>query len=123
MFRFSRHLILLFLFIWPILSLATVQIGAEALLPMDPRQENSRCLGFRPGDGQEVTLNPPRISWPYLPGTLFKASGVPATQKFTLQIAADPGFSKPVVEIEDTPYNYYNFLPPLEGQQTWYWRV
>ena len=123
MVRILSHLILLFLFNWSVLSLATVRIGAEAFLPVDPRQENSRFLGFRPADGQEVTLNPPRISWPYLPGILLKQSSVPATQKFTLQIAADSGFSNPVVEIADTPYNFYNFLPPLEGQQTWYWRV
>lgn len=99
------------------------RIGAEARLPEDPLQEYARYVRFRPAEGQVVEINPPRMSWPYLPGIVLPNSPVPATQRFDLQIADNPEFSNPVVEIKDTPYNFYNFLPPLGGQKTWYWRV
>ena len=52
--------------------------GAECRLKPDPRQDYARYVRFRPGDGQQVALNPPRFSWPYVPGIVFKDGRVPA---------------------------------------------
>ncbi len=104
-------------------SAASVQIGVEAKVLPDPKQEHARYVRFRPGDGDFVTMNPPRISWPYLPGVTFKSGSVPATQRFTILIADNPEFKKPAVTVKDTPYNFYNFLPSLTEAETWYWKV
>ncbi len=101
----------------------SVEIGTEALLPEDPSQLFARYVRFRPIDGAEVGLNPPRMSWPCLPGIRFQDSAVSADRSFTLQIADNPGFVDPVVEIKRTPYNFYNFLPPLDKSKEWYWRI
>ena len=100
-----------------------IEIGSESLLPEDPRQQYSRYVRFRPGDDQVVSINPPRMSWPYLPEIVFEQGAVPATQLFTLQIADNPRFENPAFEVRDTPYNFFNFLPPLRGADIWYWRV
>lgn len=102
---------------------AQVTIGPEARVPADPRQQYSRYVRFRPADQQVVTLNPPRFSWPYLPDIVPGSKTVRATQKFTLQISASSQCADPAVEIKDTPCNFFNFLPVLRGQKTWYWRV
>ena len=90
-----------------------VVIGEESLVPPDPRQDYSRFVRFRPADGQVVTLNPPRFSWPFAPG--IAATQYDADTLFTLQISKNKSFSKPEVEIKDTDCNFYNFLPGLKG--------
>ena len=102
---------------------AGVSIGASSRVPPDPRQEHARWVRFRPGDGQVVDLNPPRFSWPYLPEIVFPQPQVPADQLFTLLISKTQDFGQPDVEVRDTSCNFYNFLAPLEGARTWYWRV
>ena len=99
-----------------------VVIGAESKTAPDPRQDYARYVRFRPADGETVSLNPPRFSWPYLPDIVFSESA-PASQRFTLQIAKTEDFSRPDVEVKDTPCNFYNFLPELKGAKTWHWRV
>ena len=47
-------------------AVAGTIIGQESRVPADPRQEYARFVRFRPADGQVVTLNPPRFSWPYV---------------------------------------------------------
>ena len=98
-------------------------VDSSSKVPADPRQHYARFVRFRPADGQVVTLNPPRFSWPYLPDIAMKDKLCPADQKFTLQISRDDDFANPVVDIHDTPYNFYNFLPPLEDPGPWHWRV
>ena len=104
-------------------AVAGTLIGPECKVPSDPRQEFARWVRFRPGDGQVVTLNPPRFSWPYVPHIVFREGDGKANQKFTLQISKTKSFAKPEVEVKDTACNFYNFLPPLAGSDTWYWRV
>lgn len=101
---------------------APVVLGPDSAVPTDPRQVHPRYLSFRPADGQVVSLNPPRMSWPWFPETL--PDGSPAgDRRFTLQISSDPGFARPEVVAAEVGVNFYNVLPPLEGADRWYWRV
>ena len=107
---------------------------ADYLLPFDGRWEYPHFTTFRPGHGQASNVNPPRMSWPYLPSILLHTDETKttighdanevevATHVFTLQMARKPDFAKPEIEIRNTPYNFYNALGPLE-KATWYWRV
>ena len=120
----SRHFCVLWLactIFVPSSTAGQVVVGAESIVAPDPRQENSRYIGFRPHDGAEVALNPPRISWSYLPDVVPR--GVVSLRHFTLQISSSPDFVDPEVEIESTPYNFYSYLPPLTGASEWFWRV
>ena len=103
--------------------LAGVTIGAESIVPPDLRQKYATYVRFRPADGQVVTLNPPRFSWPYLPGIVFTRFYENADQRFTLQISKTQDFSSSEVQVKNTPINFYNFLPELKGSSIWYWRV
>ena len=42
-----------------------VRIGAESVVPENPRSIYCRYVNWRPADGETVSLNPPRVSWPY----------------------------------------------------------
>jgi len=98
-------------------------IGPSCKVSPNPRQQYARYVHFRPGDGQVVTLNPPRFSWPYVPGIVFAKRERPADQRFTLQVSRTKSFAKPEVEVRDAVCNFYNFLPALRGARKWYWRV
>jgi len=90
----------------------------------DMEQEHyNRLVNFRPGDKEIVDINPPRFSWPYLPKLVPKGWEVPVGYLFTLQISDREDFQEPVLEVKDTPYNFYNYLPPLPGSGRWYWRI
>jgi len=103
---------------------APVRLGADCRLEDDPHEYYSRFVTFRPAEGATVHLNPPRFSWPYVPGVFPDENGAyPVNQLFTLQIANRPQFDKPNVEIKDTPLNFYNAIPVLRGADKWYWRV
>ncbi len=102
---------------------ARVVIGEESAVPVDSRQEWARHVRFRPGDGQTVTLNPPRMSWPYASEIDPAVKSFPGDRVFTLEISANPDMSDPQVVVERTPLNFYNALPALEGGAKWYWRV
>jgi hypothetical protein len=95
---------------------------ASALQPYNSAWMYSTILNRRPGDGIEVTVNPPRFSWPYLQEVIAEDIHVIPPNVFTLEIASDAAFSDPLVRVEDTPYNFYNALAPLEPG-TWFWRV
>ncbi|MFW5866792.1 MAG: DUF4962 domain-containing protein, partial [Armatimonadota bacterium] len=97
-----------------------IQIGAESVVPINPLSEWSRYVNFRPADGETVTLNPPRMSW-------FYNADAPddfgdTMHMFTLQIADNPQFDDPAVDVV-TPLNFYNLLPALDPGETWHWRV
>jgi hypothetical protein len=68
---------------------APVVLGPETALDADPRQEFPRLLNFRPADGQIVGLNPPRMSWPWYPGSTAdgRACGRQALHTADLQYA------------------------------------
>jgi hypothetical protein len=96
---------------------AGAYVGAEAVLDPHGRSGNNRFVNFRPADGEEVSLNPPRMSWRYAP---HEWEGGDYT--FTFQIAGTADFQSPVVDVV-TPLNFYNTLPVLTGAGPWYWRV
>ncbi|MEA3401842.1 MAG: DUF4962 domain-containing protein [Armatimonadota bacterium] len=95
-------------------------IGAESVVPVNPRSLWCRYVNWRPADGEVVSVNPPRISWPY--NADFPEDFGDALHMFTLQIAADPEFEDPAVNVT-CPFNFYNTLPALDAGQTWHWRV
>ena len=96
--------------------------GDASLQPYNTSWDYSPILNRRPGDGIEVTVNPPRISWPYLQDIVAEDIAVIPPNVFTLEIAADPDFADPQVRVQDTPYNFYNALAPM-APGGWYWRV
>ncbi|MEW6157731.1 MAG: DUF4962 domain-containing protein [Verrucomicrobiota bacterium] len=101
-----------------------IVLGANTLLPRDPRQFYSRWTRFRPGEGEVVQLNPPRFSWPYVPDVVSEPPLV-AGRRFTLEISAHADFKSLAVCVTNATVNFYNFLPPLprnEGAR-WFWRV
>ncbi|MFW5867939.1 MAG: DUF4962 domain-containing protein, partial [Armatimonadota bacterium] len=97
-----------------------VTLPGDGLIDYDTRWEYPQYLNTRPGDGQVVDTNPPRMSWPYVQGTIVE--GHPAQRVFTLQIADNAACAEPLIEVIDTPYNFYNALPVLDEGE-WYWRV
>lgn len=99
---------------------APIRIGAEALVPENPRSAYSRYVNWRPGDGETVDLNPPRFSWPYRAD--WPQQWGDATHLFTFQISAEPDCSRPVVDVT-CGYNFYNTIPELEAGRRYYWRV
>ena len=99
---------------------APVRIGADAVVPLNPRSEYCRYVNWRPADGETVSLNPPRMSWPYRPD--WPKNFGDAMHMFTLQISPNPDCSNPIVNVE-TECNFYNTIPALEPTRTWYWRV
>ena len=97
-----------------------VVIGAESVLPVNPRSEWCRYVNWRPADGEIVDLNPPRMSWPYNADAPEDFGD--ALHTFTLQIADNPEFANPAVDV-NCALNFYNTLPALGPARTWYWRV
>jgi len=97
-----------------------VRIGAGAIVPENARSIYCRYLNWRPADGETVTLNPPRMSWPYRAD--WPENWSDALHMFTLQISSKPDCSDPIVEVT-CPLNFYNTIPALTGADTWYWRV
>src|SRR5467141_1076126 len=98
----------------------TVKIGTESLVELPQAALWSGVVNFRPGDGEIVKLNPPRFSWSYTPDPAKADADIEAKQ-FVFQIAYEPGFTNPVVNLQ-TVSNMYNLLAPLT-QKTVYWRV
>jgi len=107
------------------ITLSAVNIGQEALIQDNPRARFSRFVNVRPGDGEVVSLNPPRFSWFYSPRAeerLKRGRSLKGSYIFTFQISATPDFENPVVDVT-TPYNFYNTLPVLRGSGRWFWRI
>src|SRR5689334_24371500 len=115
----------------------SLRIGTDDLRPYDKTCDWTRMVTFRPGDAERVSLNPPRFSWSYLPDIFPNADDSVELLKqgpndfslapalFTLQIARSPSFAPGdmLFQIERTPYNFYNALPPFPVGQPVYWRV
>jgi len=100
--------------------LGTIAAVNQTPLPFDGRWEYPHYLTFRPGNGQECQVNPPRFSWPYVPQTVMGRKNIPL-REFHFQLSSNGDFSDPDMEIR-TPYNFYNALPILEKKR-WFWRV
>ena len=95
-----------------------VRFGAGTLLADDERTHYSRAVNFAPGDGEEVSLNPPRFRWRYHP----ERPGEGGDHVFLFQVARDRDFGEVVFQVE-TEFNFYNTLGPLPGRGPFYWRV
>jgi hypothetical protein len=87
----------------------------------------SRCLTWRPGDRDKAALNPPRFSWPYepeiIPEELPEGSRGLPVRSFSFQVALDPGFDSLLVDIRETPFNFYNTIAPFPEGRAIYWRA
>jgi hypothetical protein len=94
----------------------------ESLIPYNSGWEYATIVNWRPGDGIEASVNPPRFSWPYLKNIIAEDIELIPPTVFQFQIAQNETFTDPDVSIQNTPYNFYNALSPLEPG-TWYWRV
>ena len=99
---------------------APVRIGAESVVPENPRSLYCRYINWRPADGDTVHLNPPRMSWPYRAD--WPDNWGDAMHRFTLRISARPDCSDPVVDVT-CPFNFYNTIPALQAGQRYHWRV
>ena len=108
------------LIVWWPAHAAGVRIGASAQVPENPRSRYNRHVNFRPGDGERVKLNPPRLSWPYWPR--FPEGVQRESHSFTLQIAPSADFAGPVINVTSR-HNFYNTFGALDGPGPWYWRV
>jgi len=111
-----------------LLSLSVTAAGqvvfdSGAATPLDEKQVLPQYIGFRPSDGQVCEVNPPRFSWPYVPGVLPPVEGRIDDHAFTLQIASDRAMKKLAVDDTGLKINFYNALPVLRGGKQWYWRV
>lgn len=100
----------------------SINVGCEDRLAMDERHIYPRYMGFRPADGQVCDVNPPRFSWPFDPAIIPQGS-LPIERRFRLRIGRTPDLRDPVVDVKQTPYNFYNALPVLKGARKWFWQV
>ena len=100
-----------------------VVIDSTCKLSDDSREYFARFVKFRPTDGATVNLNPPRFSWSYAPNLFEQNNRYSAQQRFTFQVSKTADFVAPEINIRDTPFNFYNTIPPLSGSGKWYWRV
>ncbi len=116
--RTRPHMILLLVCAGAVLSGAWAQ--PPGALPFDTRWEYPHFLTFRPGNGQECDVNPPRFSWPYVPHVLTDAENV-RRHDFVFQLSSTGDFVSPEIEVK-TPYNFYNAFEPL-APGMWHWRV
>lgn len=99
-------------------AVETARFGAETLLPDDERTHFSRAVNFAPGDGEKVTLNPPRFRWRYHPSVPGKGGDF----VFTFQVSRDADCNNPLLDVE-TDVNFYNTMAPFEGEGPFYWRI
>ncbi len=102
---------------------APTVFDSSAATPLDEKQVLPQYVTFRPGDGQVCEVNPPRFSWPYVPGVVPPAKGPVADHTFTLRIASDEAMTEPAVDETGLRINVYNALPVLRGARKWFWRV
>jgi hypothetical protein len=94
-------------------------IGSEASIGLPQSALWNKTVNIRPGNGDIVTLNPPRFSWPYYyPMTNSKDL---TAKQFVFQAAYNPQFTNLVVNVF-TPSSMYNFLAPFTNSPV-YWRV
>jgi len=101
---------------------AAERISSEALLPIDEEMLHCNFVNAAPADGALAQVNPPRFRWFYVPNPSTFTSAARVLYRFRFQIAAEPTFAEPVVDVQ-TDLNFYNELAPLPEGTTYYWRV
>ncbi|MFT5367830.1 MAG: hypothetical protein ACI8V2_002791 [Candidatus Latescibacterota bacterium] len=114
----SIYCLLLLLLLWRTAMSEPIHIGQSSLIPDDPTTHYSRAVNFAPGEGERVDLNPPRFRWRYHP----TQPGQGGDYTFLFQIARDNAF-KDLVHNIDTPFNFYNTIPPFDNTRSYYWRI
>jgi len=102
---------------------SSIFIDSSCKLADDAREYYARFVKFRPPDGTTVHLNPPRFSWAYVPDLFPQDSDYPAQQRFTFQVSKTEDFANPEINVDNTPFNFYNTIPPLSSNGEWFWRV
>ncbi len=107
---------------------APVKISSEALLAPDNQMLWGAAINRAPGDKVLADVNPPRFRWAYVPNMREVMLADPGPRdlqvlyNFRFQIADEPTFKKPIVNV-DTEFNCYNELAPLPEGKTYYWRI
>lgn len=89
---------------------AAARVCCAAQLTVANRQPAPDEVGYRPGDGQTVLLNPPSFVWLH----------EPAAVTYTVQWSADDRFASPQT-VEGIPWNTYTHHEPLKAGTYW-WR-
>ena len=111
-------------FLLPVMTFCSAggaeRIGKEALLELPRAALWSKAVNFRPGEGEVVTINPPRFSWSYTPDPAEAGKDV-SLKEFQFQVAHDRQFKRLAVNVR-TVSNMYNFIRPLK-KGLCYWRV
>ncbi len=98
---------------------ATAQPATESL-------RYNRLLVWQPADSSLAELNPPRFCWPHEP-TILPEAGLPAghlpPRRYAFQIARNRQFTDLLLDVPETPYNFYNAIGPLPEGERLFWRV
>jgi len=102
----------------PVSTTSTV-IGSEAVVQLPQSALWEKNVNIRPGNGDVVTLNPPRFSWPAC--YLMTNNADTAQRIFQFQAGYDPAFNNVAVNVR-TLSTMYNFLAPFTNSPV-YWRV
>jgi hypothetical protein len=95
-------------------------IGGTAHLDPPQSVKYSGVVNFRPGDGEAVTVNPPRFSWSYTLDPT-QAYADDSVHTFQFQVADNAQFTDPLVD-RKVDNNFYNFLAPFPAGKK-FWRV
>jgi hypothetical protein len=115
-------------------GIAAVRIGNEAAVTVPTSAHYSTAMNVRPGNKETVSNNPPIFTWFYNTNHLcggeqnpngFTYSVFTQTNAFQFQIATQANFGGTLALDINTPFNYYNFLAPLDTNATrqFWWRV
>lgn len=97
-------------------------IGRESLLKLDERMLHTEIVNCAPADNALADVNPPRFRWYYVPDPTVLTGETRVLYTFRLQIADEPSFAAPLVDVP-TELNFYNELAPLPEDKPLYWRV
>ena len=84
------------------------------------------AIVWRPANNTTVDLNPPRFSWPYEPTIMLEEGDerdfLPV-RHYRFQITLDRKFETMLIDVVETPFNFYNTIHPLPTGRPIYWRV
>jgi len=86
----------------------------------------NRAIVWRPADNTIVNLNPPRFSWPYEPTIMLEDGDEKKylpVRYYRFQVSLDRQFETLLVDVVETPFNFYNAVPVFPEDRPVYWRV
>jgi len=89
---------------------APARMCSAAQLAVSNRRPAPDEVGYRPGDGEKASLNPPSLVWLH----------EPAAATYTVQWSADEKFTAPQT-VENLPWNTYTHHEPWQPGTYW-WR-